>query len=80
MQKRHDTTKRGIPAILVAGVWVSLCEFSRNELILKSVWVDHYRSMGLTFPSELINGAICELWSLLFATVEKRFSDHLKYP
>lgn len=53
--------------ILAAGVWISLSEFARNELLFKSYWVDHYRTLGLAFPSAPINGAIWGLWSLLFA-------------
>lgn len=53
--------------ILLATIWISLSEFARNELILKSYWTDHYDGMGLVFPSEPINGAIWGVWSLLFA-------------
>lgn len=53
--------------ILLATIWISLSEFARNELILKSYWTDHYEGMGLVFPSEPINGAIWGVWSLLFA-------------
>lgn len=53
--------------ILAAVVWISLSEFARNELLFKSYWVDHYRTLGLAFPSAPINGAIWGLWSLLFA-------------
>ena len=53
--------------ILLATIWISISEFARNELILKSYWTDHYEGMGLVFPSEPINGAIWGVWSLLFA-------------
>ena len=53
--------------ILLATIWISISEFARNELILKSYWTDHYEGMGLVFPSEPINGAILGVWSLLFA-------------
>lgn len=53
--------------ILLATIWISISEFVRNELILKSYWTDHYEGMGLVFPSEPINGAIWGVWSLLFA-------------
>ena len=56
-----------ILAILAATVWISLSEFIRNQFLLKSYWVSHYQSLGLTFPSEPINGAIWGIWSLLFA-------------
>ena len=44
--------------ILASTVWVSICEFSRNQLWLQSYWVEHYAKMGLTFPSQPINGAM----------------------
>ena len=53
--------------VLIATFWIGFSEFTRNELLLKSYWVDHYQSLGLTFPSSLINGAVWGLWSLLFA-------------
>jgi hypothetical protein len=39
--------------------------------------VEHYKKLGLIFPSEPINGAVWGLWSLLFAIsifiIAKRF-------
>jgi hypothetical protein len=50
----------------------------RNEFLVKSLWVNHYQSLGLTFPSAPINGAVWGLWSLLFAIsifiIAKKFS------
>ena len=44
----------------------------------KSYWINHYTSLGLTFPSEMINGAVWGLWSFLFAItiyiISRRFS------
>ncbi|HMQ49330.1 MAG TPA: hypothetical protein PKA00_17790 [Saprospiraceae bacterium] len=61
------TIKKTILPILIATIWISISEFVRNEFLLKSYWTDHYESMGLNFPSEPINGAIWEIWSLCFA-------------
>ncbi|MBX7052632.1 MAG: hypothetical protein K1X54_11400 [Flavobacteriales bacterium] len=59
-------------------MWISISEFVRNEFLLKDFWVDHYYSMGLTFPGEPINGGMWGVWSLLFAigifVVAKKFS------
>lgn len=67
-----------IRAVVAATFWISLSEFIRNEFIAKAIWVDHYQSLGLEFPSELINGAVWGLWSLLFAIaiylISKQFS------
>ena len=53
--------------VLLATVWISMSEFVRNEFLFKSLWIKHYQSLGLTFPSEPVNGAVWGLWSFLFA-------------
>ncbi len=59
--------KKTILPILLATAWISISEFVRNELLVKTYWEDHYKSLGLVFPAEPINGAVWGLWSLLFA-------------
>ncbi len=59
--------KRVVLPIVVATLWISVSEFVRNELLLKSYWTNHYESLGTVFPSESVNGALWGLWSLLFA-------------
>ena len=70
--------KTTVLPIVAATIWISISEFARNELLVKSYWTHHYESLGLVFPSELINGAIWGLWSLLFAiaiyVISRRFS------
>jgi hypothetical protein len=63
-----EILRKSFLPVLVSTIWISISEFARNELIAKSYWVNHYQSLGLTFPSEMVNGAIWGLWSLLFAT------------
>jgi len=53
--------------IIIAGIWISISEFIRNEIFLKSYWVNHYENLGLHFPSEPLNGAVWGVWSFLFA-------------
>ena len=64
--------------ILAATIWISISEFVRNEVLLKSYWVAHYQELGLVFPSDPVNGAVWGLWSLLFAIavfiISRRFS------
>jgi hypothetical protein len=48
---------RPIFSVILAGLWISASEFFRNEILLKSIWVRHYHSLGLTFPSAPLNGA-----------------------
>lgn len=59
--------KKTLIPILAAAIWISISEFIRNEFLLKTYWTNHYRRMGLVFPSEPVNGAVWGLWSLLFA-------------
>ena len=64
--------------VLLATIWISLSEFVRNEFLLKSFWTEHYKSLGLDFPSAPVNGAVWGIWSLFFAVsiyiVSKKFS------
>jgi len=54
---------------VLAAIWISLSEFSRNELLVKTIWINHYQKLGLTFPSQPINGFVWGIWSLLFAII-----------
>lgn len=62
----NDTTKN-ILAIAVTGLWVNASEFFRNEVLVKSYWLEHYQSLGLTFPSAPLNGMVWMVWGFLFA-------------
>jgi hypothetical protein len=59
--------KKTCVPILLAAIWISVSEFFRNEFLLKTCWVEHYKSLGLVFPSEPVNGAMWGIWSLLYA-------------
>jgi hypothetical protein len=69
---------RSILSVILTGIWVNACEFVRNEVLLKRYWVDHYQSLGMTFPSAPINGMIWVLWGFLFAiaiySISRKFS------
>ena len=58
---------RGIIAVILTGIWVNASEFFRNEVLLKTHWVDHYRSLGMTFPSGPKNGMMWVAWGFLLA-------------
>jgi len=70
--------RKTVLPIFLATIWISISEFSRNEILLKSYWTTHYENMGLEFPSEPVNGAIWASWSLLFAVaiyiIAKKFT------
>jgi len=70
--------KKTILPVLLATIWISVSEFFRNEFLFKSYWVNHYKSLGLVFPSEPVNGAVWGIWSLAFAisvfVIAKKFT------
>ena len=70
--------KSTIVPVVSAGIWISVYEFFRNEVLIKGLWVEHYASLGLVFPGEPINGLVWGLWSMVFAAcihvMLKRFS------
>ena len=57
--------KKYIGATLAAGAWINLCEFLRNELVLKQQWLARYTSLGLEFPSAAVNGILWIAWGFL---------------
>jgi len=59
--------KKSILPIIVAGVWITISEFIRNELLFKSLWVNHYKLLGLTFKTLPINGIFWFIWSIILA-------------
>ena len=69
--------KKAFLPVLLAGVWVNACEFIRNELLFKHYWVDHFAGMGLTFPSQPVNGAVGVVWGFSMAAfvwaISRRF-------
>jgi hypothetical protein len=69
---------KGILAVVLAGVWVNASEFFRNMVLLNSYWVSHYKSLGMIFPAEPVNGMIWGVWGFLYAwsiyLTSRRFS------
>ncbi|HTW92233.1 MAG TPA: hypothetical protein VMH22_11045 [bacterium] len=67
-----------ILTVVVAGLWVGLCEFVRNQLVLVSKWQNYYRGMGLEFPSKPVNGMMWMVWSFLMSgttfAISRRFN------
>jgi hypothetical protein len=64
-------------AVALAGVWVNLCEFVRNQILFLPQWQAHYRDMGLVFPSQPVNAVLWVVWSFLLAgmafAISRRF-------
>jgi hypothetical protein len=69
---------RVVLAVALSGVWVGLCEFVRNQVLLAGQWKAHYAAMGLSFPSQPVNGMMWMVWSFLAAgvafVISRRFS------
>ena len=59
--------KKTVLSILIATIWISISEFVRNTFLVRNYWIEHYKSLGLTFPEQAINGAVWGIWSLCFA-------------
>jgi hypothetical protein len=66
--------KKTILPIFATFTWISLTLFLRNEVLLKDYWVSHYQDLGITFPSEPVNGMVWVIWSLLYAIAFYIFS------
>ena len=73
-----NAQSRKIIAVVLTGIWVNASEFFRNEVLLKKYWVDHYQSLGMTFPSAPKNGMIWVAWGFLFSIaiylISRRFN------
>lgn len=61
--------KKTVVPVIVASMWITISEFLRNQVLLKYFWTEHYKSLGLDFPSGPVNGAVWMLWSLVFAII-----------
>ena len=70
--------KKKILSITIAGIWITISEFVRNEFLFKNYWIDHFNSMGLKFETLPINGVLWLIWSfalaLLIFTLLQKFS------
>ena len=66
---RGASLQRMVLAVAAAGLWSGASEFVRNEVVLPSVWREHFAGLGLTFPAEPLNAAVWVVWSFVFAGV-----------
>ncbi len=66
--------KNSIIPVLLATIWISISEFTRNTFLIHQYWISHFQKIGLTFPEQPLNGAIWGIWSLCFATTIFIFS------
>ena len=65
---------------MAAGIWITVSEFLRNEILFKNYWVEHYGSLGLKFATLPINGLLWMVWSFALAfmicKLLEKFSFH----
>jgi hypothetical protein len=59
--------KKNILPITIAGIWITVSEFVRNEFLFKSYWLDHFGSKGLKFETLPLNGFLWFVWSFALA-------------
>ena len=54
-------------AVVVSGIWITVSEFFRNELMFKGYWLNKYAALGHPFPSSFINNLLWVAWSFMIA-------------
>jgi hypothetical protein len=64
--------------VVLAGVWVNLCEFVRNQVLLTSKWQVFYREhMKVPFPAQPVNAIMWVVWGFVLAVavfaISRRF-------
>jgi hypothetical protein len=57
--------KNNLLAVLLAGIWVAISEYIRNEFLLKVYWINHFMSLGLAFVTTPFNGILWLFWSFI---------------
>lgn len=70
---------RPVLSIFLAGIWINLSEFFRNEWLLKEHWTEHFQSLGLEFPATPINGMIWGIWGFTYAALIYTLSQNLNF-
>jgi hypothetical protein len=68
-----------LKSIILVGGWIGASEFIRNELLFKSFWLDKYNSLGLDFPSSMINNLVWAIWSFTLAGLIIYLSEKLSF-
>jgi hypothetical protein len=69
--------KKILLSALLAGIWINVSEFLRNEVLFKSYWLTKYQGLDLTFPSEPINASMWVVWAFIFGLVIAYLSTKL---
>ena len=64
-----DSSKRGILAVLLAGIWINISETIRWVFLVKACWIDFFESFGHVLPEKAINLVIWVIWGFSVALV-----------
>jgi hypothetical protein len=59
--------KHQLLKIIIAGLWITISEFLRNEILFKSYWVSHFSDLGLSFQTVPLNGILWMIWSFILS-------------
>ena len=62
-------SSKDLMAVAASGLWINASEIFRNEVMVKSLWTEHYRTLGMDFPAAAVNGMMWGLWGFLLAAV-----------
>lgn len=62
-----NVNKYFLRATVLAGLWINLSEFARNEWLLGEFWRAHYRGLGLSFVTRPENGVVWLVWGFALA-------------
>lgn len=60
---------RNILTVFIAGMWINASEFIRNQVLFNNIWVEHFRSLGMIFPSAPLNAFAWVIWGFVFAAL-----------
>lgn len=72
-------SKNSILKIIMATIWITFFEFLRNEILLKSIWVEHFESKGLVFETLPVNGILWTIWSLGVAVLIFKLNEKFDF-
>lgn len=71
--------KKTLLPIALAGIWITISEFARNEILFKTYWVSHYSSLGLKFETLPLNGFLWFAWSICLAYLVFRLLEKFSF-
>lgn len=71
--------RKTILPVTLAGFWIVISEFIRNEFFFKHYWVSHFKVLNLGFETRPVNGVLWMVWSFTFAWVIARLLQRFSF-